>query len=160
MPIRLTTLHLLDIVKINTLWDIGFCTGSISIEAKLKNPDVEIIAFEKRPECEAILVENQKRFGVPGIHAVMGDFFEQELNEFSKPDAVFIGGHGGRLEELFQKIVPVLDHETCIVMNAVKESSIQAFKKGCVAIGYNNIHEYVISLDQHNPITLLKAVYN
>lgn len=160
MPIRLTTLHLLEIVKINTLWDIGFCTGSISIEAKLKNPDVEIIAFEKRPECEAILEGNQKRFGVPGIHAVIGDFFEQELDQFPKPDAIFIGGHGGRLEELFQKIVPVLDHETCIVMNAVKKKSIQAFKKGCAVIGYNSIQESVISLDQNNPITLLKAVYN
>ena len=82
MPIRLTTLHLLEVLKIKTLWDIGFCTGSISIEAKLKNAALEVIAFEKRPECEAILLENQKRFGVPGIQAVMGDFFDHYLTQF------------------------------------------------------------------------------
>ncbi len=158
MPIRLTTLHFLDILNTNTLWDIGFCTGSISIEAKLKHPDLEVIAFEKRPECEAIMVENQKRFGVPGIQTVMGDFFDQNLEEYSKPDTIFIGGHGGRLEELFVKMVPVLQPHTSIVINAVKESSIQTFKEGCAKIGYTITEEYIVTLDAHNPITLLKAI--
>ncbi|WP_062061314.1 precorrin-6y C5,15-methyltransferase (decarboxylating) subunit CbiE [Aquimarina longa] len=160
MPIRLTTLHLLDILGISTLWDIGFCTGSISIEAKLKNPELEVIAFEKRSECESIFHSNQKRFGTPGIQSVIGDFFDQDLSQFSKPDAIFIGGHGGRLEELFCKIAPILQPDTCIIINAVKESSIQYFKKGCKAIGYAIIQEYVITLDTHNPITLLKAKHS
>ncbi len=157
MPIRLTTLNLLEILKINTLWDIGFCTGSISIEAKLKNAALEVIAFEKRAECEAILLENQKRFGVPGIQAVMGDFFEQDLRQYPKPDAIFIGGHGGRLEELFTKIKPFLHPETSIVINAVKESSIRQFKEGCASIGYVILEEIVMTIDTHNPIRLLKA---
>ncbi|MBG6130280.1 precorrin-6Y C5,15-methyltransferase (decarboxylating) [Aquimarina sp. EL_43] len=158
MPVRLTTLHYLNVLNIDTLWDIGFCTGSVSVEAKLKNRDLDIIAFEKRPECKVILEENQKRFGVPGIQIVMGDFFEQDLTQFVKPEAIFIGGHGGRLEELFLKITPVLKLETCIVINAVKESSVQAFKAGCNKIGYTVIEESVLSLDEYNPITLLKAI--
>lgn len=158
MPIRLTTLHYLDILNVDTLWDIGFCTGSVGIEAKLKNTDLDVIAFEKRPECKAILKENQKRFGVPGIQVVMGDFFEQDLNQFPKPKSIFIGGHGGRLEELFLKIAPVLQLETCIVINAVKESSVQGFKAGCDKIGYTVVEESILSLDEYNPITLLKAV--
>jgi precorrin-6Y C5,15-methyltransferase (decarboxylating) len=160
MPVRLTTLHYLNVLNVNIVWDIGFCTGSVSIEAKLKNGDLDIIAFEKRLECKAILEENQKRYGVPGIQIVMGDFFEQDLTQFAKPEAIFIGGHGGRLEELFLKIAPVLEPETCIVINAVKESSVQAFKAGCNKIGYTIIEESILSFDEYNPITLLKAVQN
>ncbi|WP_271769448.1 precorrin-6y C5,15-methyltransferase (decarboxylating) subunit CbiE [Aquimarina algiphila] len=157
MPIRLTTLHLLEVINSNILWDIGFCTGSISIEAKLKNPNLEVIAFEKRQECERIIIENQKRFGVPGVKIVIGDFFEQDLNQFPKPDAIFIGGHGGKLEELFLKIHPFLKPETNIVINTVKENSIELFKKGCSKIGYSINNTHKISLDLHNTITLLKA---
>ncbi|MDY8136631.1 precorrin-6y C5,15-methyltransferase (decarboxylating) subunit CbiE [Aquimarina sp. 2201CG5-10] len=157
MPIRLTTLHFLDILNSHTLWDIGFCTGSVSIEAKLKNPGIEVIAFEKRIECEAIMKENQKRFGVPGIEAIMGDFFEQDLTSCPKPDTVFIGGHGGRLEEFFLKIKPFLKLDTNIVINAVKENSIEMFKKGCSKIDYTIINTHKITLDNYNPITLLKA---
>lgn len=159
MPVRLTTLHLLEVLNSTTFWDIGFCTGSISIEAKLKNSSLEIIAFEKRIECEDIMIENQKRFGTPGIQTVMGDFFEQELTQFPKPDTIFIGGHGGRLEELFIKIKPFLHADTCIVINAVKESSIKMFKNSCADIGYDIVQECVLSLDKHNPITLIKATH-
>ncbi len=157
MPIRLTTLHFLEVLKIKTLWDIGFCTGSISIEAKLKNAHLEVVAFEKRMECEAIMTQNQKRFGVPGIQAVMGDFFEQDLTKYPKPDAIFIGGHGGRLAALFQKIKPFLTPETRIVINAVQKDSIQEFKKGCASIGYAISEETIMTIDTHNPITILKA---
>lgn len=157
MPIRLTTLHLLDIHTKKVLWDIGFCTGSISIEAKLRQPELEVIAFEKRPECKSIILENQQRFGVPGIQTVIGDFFEQDLTQFPKPDAVFIGGHGGRLKELFLKIHPFLQPETVIVINAVKESSIIAFREGCASIGYTIQIEHRITLDAYNSITLLRG---
>ncbi|MDA7716940.1 precorrin-6y C5,15-methyltransferase (decarboxylating) subunit CbiE [bacterium] len=158
MPIRLMTLHYLDIFNTDTLWDIGFCTGSISIEAKLKNPDITVVAFEKRPECEAIMIENQKRLGTPGIQVVMGDFLEQDLSLLPKPDAIFIGGHGGKLEQLFLKITPFLHQKTSIVINAVKQSSILGFKEQCAKIGYTIIEENTITLDTHNPITIVKAV--
>ncbi len=157
MPIRLTTLHLLDIVNSGTFWDIGFCTGSVSIEAKLRNPDLDVIAFEKREECKTIIEENQKRFGIPGIKTVMGDFITQNLTQFPKPNTVFVGGHGGQLPELFHKIEPFLLSDTTIVINAVREDSIKTFKKECKKIGYAILEEYLVSLDDHNPITLLKA---
>lgn len=160
MPIRLTTLHLLDVLNKNTLWDIGFCTGSISIEAKLKNPDLKVIAFEKRPECKAILKDNQKRFGVPEIEVVMGDFFECSLKEYSAPDTVFIGGHGGRLEELMiivnKKVVP----GGTIVINAVQEQSSKVFIKTAKNLGWEIAEDETITVNLHNPIRLIKAIKN
>lgn len=158
MPIRLTTLHLLEVLNASVFWDIGFCTGSISIEAKLKNPNLEIIAFEKREECEEILLTNQKRFGVPGINGVIGDFFEQDLSLFTQPDIIFIGGHGGRLEELLIKINEVLALNAIIVMNTVKETSNNMFKKNCENLGWELTEEINLTLDLHNPICLLKAI--
>ncbi|OEJ99146.1 hypothetical protein A8C32_08205 [Flavivirga aquatica] len=160
MPIRLTTLHLLDVLQIKTLWDIGFCTGSISIEAKLKNPDLEIIAFEKREVCETILLKNQQQFGVPGIEMVIGDFFEQDIIKYTKPEAVFIGGHGGRLKELLQLLDNQIALGTRIVINAVQEKSKTVFIESCKNMGWSITQDLNISLDLHNPIRLLKAVKN
>jgi precorrin-6Y C5,15-methyltransferase (decarboxylating) len=157
MPIRLVTLQYLNILNSTTLWDIGCCTGAISIEAKLKNPQLNIIAFEKREVCENIVHNNQKRFGAPGITTVIGDFFEQDLSQFPKPDTVFIGGHGGRLNELLHNIVPFLAPHTTIVINAVKDTSITTFTNTCKALEFKIIDQHVISIDQHNPITLIKA---
>ncbi len=157
MPIRLTTLHLLNVLQSTILWDIGFCTGAVSIEAKLKNPNLEVIAFEKRPECEAIIMENQKRFGVPGIQSIMGDFFDQELTSFPKPDTVFIGGHGGQLKKLLRYLKPIVQQNTTIVINAVKEDSIKDFKEGCAAIGYAITETLTMTIDTHNSIMLLQA---
>ena len=100
MPIRLLTLQALDLPKRNVLWDIGFCTGSVSIEARLQFPHLHIEAFEIRPECEAIIHENARRFGAPGINVHIGDFLETDITALPRPDAVFIGGHGGELKEI------------------------------------------------------------
>jgi precorrin-6Y C5,15-methyltransferase (decarboxylating) len=82
------------------LWDIGACTGSVSIEAILQTPDVEVYAIEKNAEDLENLRENQRRFRTDFV-AVHGKAPEG-LNEFADPDAVFIGGSGGELEHLLQ----------------------------------------------------------
>jgi len=76
MPIRLLTLQALDLTHRHTLWDIGACTGSVSIEARLLFPHLHVVAFEIRPECEAIICENARRHGAPGIEVRIGDFLE------------------------------------------------------------------------------------
>ena len=64
MPIRLLTLQALDLSSRRVFWDVGFCTGSVSIEARRLFPHLRIVAFEIRPECEAIIGENA-RTGTP-----------------------------------------------------------------------------------------------
>ena len=51
-PIRWLTLAALELQNRQSMWDIGFCTGSVSIEAKLLFPHLHINAFEIRPERE------------------------------------------------------------------------------------------------------------
>ncbi len=158
MPIRLTTLHFLEIQQRKVLWDIGFCTGSVSIEAKLRNPRLEVIAFEKREECAQIMHANCKRFGVFEITSVMGDFFEKELSKYPLPDTVFIGGHGGKLALLIEKVSLLVAKNTCLVINTVKRESLEVFEEACKKYGFHISEKTNIVVDSHNPIHIIKAV--
>ncbi len=158
MPIRLTSLHYLEIENIKTFWDIGFCTGAISIEAKLKNPELEIIAFEKREECCEILEENQQKFGTPGITHVMGNIYEKDLTKYQRPDAIFIGGHGGRLEELLERLDAIITTNTILVINAVQEQSKETFLRKSETLGYTIASNTAMQIDMHNTINIIKSV--
>ena len=162
MPIRLLTLRALDLPPRHVLWDIGFCTGSVSIEAKLQFPHLQIEAFEIRPECEAIIRENALRFGTPGINIHMGDFLETDISSLPRPDAVFIGGHGGKLKEIMAKVLTVLADDGCIVMNSVKAPKVltdshQLWDEACLELGLKQEPPMRIIIDEHHPIEILKA---
>lgn len=157
MPIRLCTLSALDLSDKQTFWDIGCCTGSISIEAKLHFPHLHIHAFERREEGRGLMQENTRRFGTPGIHVHIGDFCTQDLSVLPAPDAVFIGGHGGQLADIVSKVRRVLPSGGCIVFNAVSEVSRQLFTLSTKAEGMTCEVFHHIALDQFNPITILKA---
>lgn len=160
MPIRLLTLSMLDLQHRRTFWDVGSCTGSISIEAKLQFPHLSITAYEIRPEGQALLQSNCEKFGAPGIQFVGGDFLEsigQECMSCQHPDAVFIGGHGGKLKEMILAIRPLLATEGCIVFNSVSASSLAMFQEGVEAAGLHIVQRTRIVIDEHNPIEILKA---
>ena len=165
MPIRLLTLQALELRKKNVFWDIGFCTGSISIEARLQFPHLQICAFEIRPECEAIIQENTRKFGAPGINIHIGDFLEADLSALPRPDAVFIGGHGGHLKEIMAKVKTVLTENGCIVMNSVKAplvktDSHQLWDEACQELGLKQELPTRIILNENHPIEILKATLN
>ena len=162
MPIRLLTLQALDLPKRRVFWDIGFCTGSVSIEARLQFPHLQICAFEIRPECETIIHENACRFGAPGINVHIGDFLEADLSALPRPDAVFIGGHGGKLKEIMAKVMTVLSDDGCIVMNSVKAplvktDSHQLWDETCQELGLKQEPPTKIILNENHPIEILKA---
>lgn len=162
MPIRLLTLQTLELPQKHVLWDIGFCTGSISIEARLLFPHLQIEAFEIRPECETIIQENMHRFGAPGINIHMGDFRTVCCDAIATPDAVFIGGHGGHLKEIMAKVLQHLQPHGCIVMNSVKAPKVttdshKLWDEACNELGLQQEPPMRIVIDEHHPIEILKA---
>ncbi len=165
MPIRLLTLQALELRKKNVFWDIGFCTGSVTIEARLQFPHLQVCAFEIRPECEAIIQENIRKFGAPGIDVHIGDFLNADLSVLPRPDAVFIGGHGGHLKEIMAKVKTVLAENGCIVMNSVKAplvktDSHQLWDEACQELGLRQAPPTRIILNDNHPIEILKAYYH
>lgn len=156
-PIRLLTLSKLDLGCRTSFWDIGFCTGSVSIEARLMFPHLQVTSFEIRPQCEAIIAANARRFGAPGISVVMGDFLEADLSALTRPDAVFIGGHGGHLPEFLKRIREVLLPGGVVVFNSVSEASRQAFIETSEAAGMRITASTRVTIDEFNPIEILRA---
>ena len=161
MPIRLLTLQALDLPKRHVFWDIGFCTGSVSIEARLQFPHLTICAFEIRPECEAIIQENARRFGAPGIDIHIGDFLETDISSLPRPDAVFIGGHGGHLKEIIAKVLTVLSEDGVIVFNSVTSPKVpidsrRLWDEACQELGLQQEPPLHIQINDYNPIEILK----
>ena len=162
MPIRLLTLQALDLPNRHVLWDIGFCTGSVSVEARLQFPHLTICAFEIRPECESIIKENARRFGAPGIDIHIGDFLETDITALPRPDAVFIGGHGGRLKEIMAKVLTVLPEGGVIVFNSVTSPKVpidsrRLWNEACQDFGLRQEPPLHIQLNDYNPIEILKV---
>ena len=162
MPIRLLTLQALDLPNRHVFWDIGFCTGSVSVEARLQFPHLTICAFEIRPECESIIKENARRFGAPGIDIHIGDFLETDITALPRPDAVFIGGHGGRLKEIMAKVLTVLPEGGVIVFNSVTSPKVpidsrRLWNEACQDFGLRQEPPLHIQLNDYNPIEILKV---
>ncbi len=158
MPIRLLTVSLLQLQSARCFWDIGSCTGSVSIEARLRFPHVEVHAFEIRPEGERLLQANARRFGAPGIVFHGGDFLASDGAALPAPDAVFIGGHGGRLAEVVDRVVPLLSDGGRLVFNSVSPESLRTFVQAVEAHGCVVGAETRIAVDNYHPITVIQAI--
>ena len=156
-PVRLLTLQALELNRRRVFWDVGFCTGSVSIEARLQFPHLTVISFEVRAEGEELMNINSRRFGTPGITAITGDFLQTATDALPRPDAVFIGGHGGRLPEMLAKIKENLQPGGCIVFNSVSADSKNAFTEGAEAAGLIPHPSVRIALNDYNPIEIMKA---
>jgi len=130
----------------------------VAIEARRLFPQLAVVAFEQRPECEAIIQENMRQLSAPGIAVVMGDFFAQDLAAQPTPDAVFIGGHGGRLPELLARLNARLAPGGTVVLNAVLEQSHDQFLTQARALGWEQAPPQRVQLDEYNPIWVLTAV--
>lgn len=157
MPVRLLALSMLDLHNRHSFWDIGFCTGSVSVEARLQFPHLHITAFEVREEGRELLERNSRKFGAPGITGVIGDFTETDLSDYPVPDAVFIGGHGGKLARILTILAGIMPAGGIVVFNSVSEESQDLFRREAHRAGFRLTDECRIAVDDYNPITVLKA---
>lgn len=157
MPIRLLSLSMLDLHNKQHLWDIGFCTGSVSIEAKLQFPHIKVTSFEVRAEGKELIQRNAEKFGTPGITAVTASMPCEYREEWGRPDAVFIGGHGGKLKEIVAMVRQILLPGGCIVFNSVSEESRTMFYEAIEAVGMAITQDTRIAIDDHNLIHIMKG---
>lgn len=159
MPIRLLTLQRLDLPGRQVLWDVGACTGSVSVEARLLFPHLRVEAFERREECADIIAANVRRHGAPGIGIHIGDFLLEPLAELPRPDAVFVGGHGGRLLDLVRHLLPCLLPGAVVVMNAVSAESERLFREVAATLPFRLEEPMRVAIDAYHPISIMKMTY-
>ncbi|TKG93700.1 precorrin-6y C5,15-methyltransferase (decarboxylating) subunit CbiE [Puteibacter caeruleilacunae] len=156
-PIRLLSLAQLELQNKACFWDVGFCTGSVSIEARLQFPHLDIYSFEIRKEGKALMEQNSRQFNAPGINSFIGDFLSTDISELPSPDAIFIGGHGGKLEEIMTTLDRKISKGTTIVINAVKDTSSDEFKRVSKLLNYHIEKPLLVQIDEHNPINIITA---
>jgi precorrin-6Y C5,15-methyltransferase (decarboxylating) len=115
--VRVLSLAQLQLRIDSIVWDIGTCTGSVAIEAARIAREGQVFAIEKNEGDLQNCIENSAKF-----RADLTTFCGKAphgLDLFPDPDAVFIGGSGGELEELLGVCCRRLKPGGSIVLNAV-----------------------------------------
>jgi len=157
LPIRLATLAYMNLHDKSVLWDIGACTGSISVEAKLHYPQLNVHAFEIREAACEIIEQNLQKFQVPGIDVHPGNFMELKKDELKPPDCVFIGGHNNELENILTEVNQCIQPGGVIAFNAVRENTCNRFMRWCKENACEITDTTEIKVDAHNRVKLFIA---
>jgi precorrin-6Y C5,15-methyltransferase (decarboxylating) len=100
--VRAAALALLRLPRDGVLWDVGAGSGPLSVEACLVAPGLRAFAVERAPEQLGHIGDNRRRFRVAGLVPIEGEA-PRALDALPEPDAVFVGGSGGRLDGILDR---------------------------------------------------------
>lgn len=126
--VRLLSLAALAIRPDSVVWDIGAGSGSVGIEAALLAPLGRVYAVEVDPEGVQICRDNAFQHGVDNITVIEGRAPEA-LTVMESPDAVFVGGSKGSMQEIIDVVFDRLKPGGRIVVNAITlENSAEAYQ--------------------------------
>lgn len=123
--IRTLSVSALQLREDSVIWDIGTCTGSVAIEAAKLAREGAVYAIEKNEQDLENARQNMAKFRVDAtlVHRKAPD----GLEDFPSPDAIFIGGTAGGMEQILDICCSKLKTDGRIVLNAVTiENLVQA----------------------------------
>ena len=167
LEVRAVTLAKLQLQDDLVLWDIGAGSSSVSIEASNLMPNGRIFAVEKNQQCIGFINENLKKFCARNIKLIEA-YAPEGLDDLPDPDRVFIGGAGGKLDEVIDTVAQRLKPEGVVVINAVTLDTLtravefledQGFtvEATCVNIAKTrNLTEYKM-FEAQNPVYVISA---
>lgn len=99
------------------LFDIGAGTGSVSVEAALLHPEIQVFSVEKNSDAIGLLQSNREKYSLENMNIVEGEA-PDILSSLPKPSHVFIGGSGKRLPEIITAVTR-MNSDVKIVMTCV-----------------------------------------
>lgn len=115
---RVLSLAKLHLAADAVVWDIGAGSGAVGLEAAALVPLGHVWAIEKNAGDASNARANAVRFRASNYTLVEGRA-PALLDTWPDPDAVFIGGSGGELAELIERILGRLKPGGRLVMNFV-----------------------------------------
>jgi precorrin-6Y C5,15-methyltransferase (decarboxylating) len=121
--VRGVTLHALRLPGTGVLWDLGAGSGSISVAAARMHPGLTVYAVDHTAEAFANVKKNIRQFGCYNIIPIQGEA-PAVLSNLPDPDRVFIGGSGGKLEEIIGQAVDRLPIGGRMVVNGVTGQTV------------------------------------
>jgi precorrin-6Y C5,15-methyltransferase (decarboxylating) len=165
--VRAVTLAKLQLQDDLVLWDIGAGSCSVSIEASNLMPGGKIFAIEKNPQCIGFINDNLKKFCTRNIKLIEA-YAPDGLDDLPDPDRVFIGGAGGKLDEIIDVISQRLRPEGVVVINAVTLDTLTrsvefledhgfTVEAACINVAKTrNLTEYKM-FEAQNPVYVISA---
>lgn len=128
--VRAVALAKLGVAPTDTVWDIGAGTGSVSVELALQAKQGKAYAIECDPEALVLARRNRERFCAWNLRVEEGTAPEK-LDTWPAPDAVFIGGSRGNLEEIIDAVLASnKDARICVTAITLEtlEAALHAFQ--------------------------------
>jgi precorrin-6Y C5,15-methyltransferase (decarboxylating) len=100
--VRAVSLSKLRLRRDGVLWDVGAGCGSLAIEAAGLMPEGIVYAVERSAEQIALIEQNLASHGAGAHVTLVHGEAPDALDPLPDPDAVFLGGSGGSLEEIME----------------------------------------------------------
>jgi precorrin-6Y C5,15-methyltransferase (decarboxylating) len=116
--VRAVSLARMQLRSDSIVWDIGAGSGSVGLEAARLCPQGHVYAIEKNADDAAIALQNRQRLGVTN-YTLVNNKAPAGMEGWLAPDAIFIGGSGGELDELIKVGLQCLKPEGWLIMNFV-----------------------------------------
>jgi precorrin-6Y C5,15-methyltransferase (decarboxylating) len=165
--VRLLALCYLELRPADVLWDIGAGSGSVSLEAARLSQRLRIFAVERDAAAFARLEANVAQLGAVEVRAIHAEAPEG-LTALPDPDAVFLGGSGGRLVEVLDAAVRRLRTGGRMVLNCITlENFARSWERlgelglepeaTSVQLGHSRPLGRLHSLEPDNPILIVRA---
>lgn len=120
--VRAVSLSYLGLHEDSVAWDVGAGTGSVSVEMALQAWKGEVFAVERNEEGVGLIRANAEKNGCANLTAVFGSAPEV-LRKLPTPTHVFVGGSGGKLQEILQTALEK-NPAVRVVVNAVSLETI------------------------------------
>ncbi len=120
--IRALSICKLGLTENAVVYDIGGGSGSVSVEIGLLHPSINVYTVEFKEEACKLIRANINKFNLKNVKLYEG-VAPEALENLPAPTHVFIGGSGGRLEEILRTI-KAKGNNTRVVINAVTLETI------------------------------------
>lgn len=129
--VRAAALAKLAVQPDDVCWDVGAGTGSVSVELALHAK--KVYAVECEDDACDLIEQNRKAFGAWNLELIRGRA-PQALEQLPAPDAVFIGGTKGTMEQVVRT---ALDRNPAarICISAIALESLSAAVAALTACG-------------------------
>ncbi|MET3557138.1 cobalt-precorrin-6B (C15)-methyltransferase [Streptococcus rupicaprae] len=122
--VRAISLDKLALHRAKRLLDVGSGTGSVTVQAAYTYPELEVVAVERNPDAVALTKENIAHFGCQNITLHEGKAPIALDGQF---DAIFVGGTGGNMQEIFDWCEELLVPGGRLVLNFILlENALEA----------------------------------
>ncbi|MDC7277966.1 precorrin-6A reductase [Butyrivibrio fibrisolvens] len=120
--IRQLSICKLHLHKDAVVYDIGSGSGSVAVEMARMAPGIKVYAIELKDEACQLIRKNVDKFMLENVNVISG-IAPDALENLPVPTHVFIGGSGGRLEDIIEKLKGY-NSPIRIVINAVTIETI------------------------------------